>query len=206
MRNVLLLSGSAIFVIGLSNGLNTGLGAGLGNGLVWGLCIGVIYWLFAGLLQSISSDQYQSHQRVLPNQGIGRSGSNGLLLGCIGSLIATLICGVSIVLSDALSTGFSDALSIGLSAGFSTGLRYGLRDGLGYIPWLVLAIGLFMTLLQGGSAWWRHWILRILLWRVGLLPLRLVYFLNATTDRVLLYKVGGGYRFIHNLFRDFLTS
>jgi hypothetical protein len=59
---------------------------------------------------------------------------------------------------------------------------------------------------MGGLAWWRHWVLRLLLWCSGALPLRLVPWLDEAAQRILLRKVGGGYRFIHDLFRDYLAT
>jgi hypothetical protein len=59
---------------------------------------------------------------------------------------------------------------------------------------------------MGGLAWWRHWVLRFLLWRSGTLPWRVVPLLDEAAQRILLRKVGGGYRFIHDLFRDYLAT
>ena len=48
--------------------------------------------------------------------------------------------------------------------------------------------------------------IRVLLARRGLLPFRLVEFLNFAADHLLLRRVGGGYVFIHRLFADYLAT
>ena len=81
-------------------------------------------------------------------------------------------------------------------------LRYGL----------VLAYMTFSGLLAsiipyvGGLAVARHYTIRVLLARRGLLPFRLVEFLNFAADHLLLRRVGGGYVFIHRLFADYLAT
>jgi hypothetical protein len=100
----------------------------------------------------------------------------------------------------------SNVLGQGLSYGLSYGLTYGLNVGLRSGWQIGLAVGLLVTLLMGGLAWWRHWVLRFLLWRSGAIPWRYPAFLDEAAEHILLRKVGGGYRFIHDLFRDYLAS
>ena len=38
------------------------------------------------------------------------------------------------------------------------------------------------------------------------MPLRYVRFLEEATERILLQRVGGGYRFIHPLFQEYFVS
>ena len=66
--------------------------------------------------------------------------------------------------------------------------------------------GLLTFLLSGGIAWWQHWVLRFLLWREGSIPCRYVQMLDEDAQCILLRKEGGGYRFIHDLFRDYIAS
>jgi hypothetical protein len=94
----------------------------------------------------------------------------------------------------------------GLAVGDLFGLSYDLSHALSNGQQIGLAVGLLITLFMGGLAWGRHWVLRFLLWRSGALPLRLVPLLDEAAQRILMRKVGGGYRFIHDLFRDYLAT
>jgi len=69
-----------------------------------------------------------------------------------------------------------------------------------------LSFGLLGGLVFGGTAYLAHYALRFLLWRTGAMPWRYVRFLEETTERILLQRVGGGYRFIHPLFLDYFAS
>jgi hypothetical protein len=61
-------------------------------------------------------------------------------------------------------------------------------------------------LLMGGLAVLQHYCLRFILWRTGAFPLKIVRFLEDATDCVLLYRVGGGYMFIHRLLLEHFAS
>jgi hypothetical protein len=52
----------------------------------------------------------------------------------------------------------------------------------------------------------KHYLLRLVLWLDGSLPLRLVRFLDDCAGRVLLRRVGGGYTFIHRTFQAYLAA
>lgn len=71
---------------------------------------------------------------------------------------------------------------------------------------LVLVSGLFLALLVGisksGTPVIKHFILRIILWSRGYIPWNYAKFLDYCTDRLLLQRVGGGYRFIHKLLQE----
>jgi hypothetical protein len=58
----------------------------------------------------------------------------------------------------------------------------------------------------GIAAFLQHFVLRFFLWRLNLLPWRLVAFLDEATERLLLRKVGGSYIFVHRLLRDVLAA
>ena len=81
-----------------------------------------------------------------------------------------------------------------LLVGLLVGLLYGLF------------VGLLTGLLFGGGAYLQHYFLRYLLWRSGAIPWHYVHFLEEASERILLQKVGGGYRFIHPLFLDYFAS
>ena len=61
-------------------------------------------------------------------------------------------------------------------------------------------------LVYGGAAFSNHYIIRLLLWQKGVMPWHYVRFLEEATERILLQRVGGGYRFIHPLFQEYFAS
>ena len=193
----------------------TSLKGGLKGALSWefpfalssGLNAGGCYWLLIGLFQGVSSDLFQEHQRTTPNQGIRRSLRNGLLLGIAGASICFLIAGSAVM----LSSWFMYNQEI-----IHNSQQSGMRQEPSY--WLLLTNlvstfqtflfsgGVLVFLLSGGLAWWRHWVLQFLLWRSGSISWQYVRLLEEATQRILLRRVGGGYRFVHDLFRDYLAS
>ena len=75
-------------------------------------------------------------------------------------------------------------------------LRIGLGSG--------LVFGVMGGLLPG-AACIQHFTLRFVLWCSGFIPWRYPRFLDHATERMLLQRVGGRYRFIHILLRDHLA-
>ncbi|MBZ0315157.1 MAG: NACHT domain-containing protein [Anaerolineae bacterium] len=79
----------------------------------------------------------------------------------------------------------------------------------GVIPPLVAGLysGVIVGTQTGGSAVLRHMILRFYLFRNGYIPLwRYDKFLDYMAELVILRKVGGGYRFVHDYLRQYLAS
>jgi hypothetical protein len=66
--------------------------------------------------------------------------------------------------------------------------------------------GLLFGLFFGGFACLSHLALRLVLWRIGALPLATVHFLDYATERVFVRKVGGGYTFVHRLLQDYFAA
>jgi len=173
--------------VALSFGLHFGLVFGLFGVLGGVLCFGLLFGLVGGL----SSDRIAATTR--PNEGIHRSFLNagcvglvgGLAGGLVGGLLLTLICG----LIFGLTGGLLLTLDSGLLLALGSGLFFGLSFGFDY----------------GGRAVLQHYTLRLLLWRLNLLPLNLVPFLDACADRILLRRVGGGYIFVHRLLMEHLA-
>ena len=82
------------------------------------------------------------------------------------------------------------------------GLAGGLIGGLGR----KLIVGLLIGLNRGGSAVIKHYALRLILWLNGDTPLNFVKFLHQCSKLIFLKKVGGGYIFIHGMFRDYFAD
>jgi hypothetical protein len=66
--------------------------------------------------------------------------------------------------------------------------------------------GLNIGLAFGGFAVVQHFALRFVLSRNGLLPWKLVSFLDYAAERIFLRKVGGGYVFVHRMLMDYFAD
>jgi hypothetical protein len=58
----------------------------------------------------------------------------------------------------------------------------------------------------GGFACIQHVVLRLLLYRAGVIPWNYVRFLDHCTERIFLRRVGGGYIFAHRLLMEYFAS
>ena len=108
-------------------------------------------------------------QKTFPNQGIWRSAGNSIIIVLSSWVI------LSIIIFGYFPMGLQSKTSI-----ISWGLMLGLLFG-------------------GGIAVIQHSSLRFTLWIKGLIPINLVHFLDYSTERIFLQKVGGGYIFIHRM-------
>jgi hypothetical protein len=230
--SVVLVSGLLFgLFVGLLVEVISGLGTGLISGLLSGLFVGLLVGGKLGVkrhihLAEVLTWSWKWGSIVWPSllvffvllRGPGDLGRlGGSLVG--GGLLAVLAQG----LIDGFSTTQLDArmrltpnqgiwrsarngLLMGLIAGLVFGLVVGLFGGQGYGLFSGLLIGLSSGLDGGLDAFLQHFILRFWLWRTGYLPWNLVAQLDEAAQRILLRKVGGGYRFLHDLFRDFLAT
>ncbi len=67
-------------------------------------------------------------------------------------------------------------------------------------------LGLAVGLLNGGMACIKHALLRWSLWRAGVIPWHYSRFLDYGAERMFLYKVGGGYLFLHLLLLEYFAT
>ncbi len=179
------------FLIGTLYGLLMGVFIGLAPGMLGGGLLG-------GLLGGLNSRPTLKY-RVIPGQGIRRSLRNGLFITLRVGLLFGIVFGVSILLGYRLETvltigqhgNWERLLAIVLSSGLSIGLPFGIALG------MIMGIGVFI----------QHYILRWMLAREGNLPFRRYdKFLDYANDLVILRKVGGGYRFTHDMLRQHLAG
>lgn len=133
----------------------------------------------------------QTTYRQHPIQGVRQSGRNAVQMTVLSlwgvMLTATLVVG--------LFLGFGVGINVGLVVGLSFGLVYGLSNGMSY----------------GGATVIRHYTLRWFLARGNILPYpfwnkRLIAYLDAMHERMILRRVGGGWIFIHRSLLEYFAS
>lgn len=184
-------------------GLIFGIGGGLGIALIFGLAYGRIGTLsvalavimvgglvgaLGGIVGGLIANEIEI--KVAPNQGIWRSGRNGLLGGLIGAGIGALGGGLAAGLIGALVFGINSSLLLGMVGGLLLGLASAMIGALAY----------------GGYACLSHLALRCVLWRSRVMPWNIAHFLDYCTDRIFLRRVGGGWIFVHRLLLDYFAS
>ena len=67
-------------------------------------------------------------------------------------------------------------------------------------------IGTYAALRGGGIDCILYVTLRIFLWSTKVAPIRYAHFLDDASERLLLQKVGGSYKFIHNQLLEYFAS
>lgn len=179
--------------VGLSIGMLSGVIIAAGGGLGFGLGVGLLGGLAIGLLGGLRSEA-DVETRTTPNQGIWRSVRTAPTIG----LGFGLLGGLGFGLLGGLGFGSGGGLFIWPGGGLHVGLLVGLLGA--------LLLGLTGGLIYGGSAFLNHFILRLVLWRCGVIPLHYVPFLDYCVDRLFLYRVGGGYVFIHRRIQEYFAS
>ncbi|WP_151754668.1 helix-turn-helix domain-containing protein [Dictyobacter vulcani] len=191
---ILFCIGSGWILIGgmssLFHGWRYGLRFGFIYGVIIGLIVGLAHMLTIMIRSGWSSDILLDRRHLRPNVGITLSGQNALLsaviFGPIGGIVSGLVCGVSF--------GFIGELNSGGILGIAFGVVFSIYFFCEF--WLVC----------GGIAMIEHYILRWYLWRLGVLPLNVVHFLDDIAEHILLQKVGGGYIFMHRLLLEYFVG
>jgi transcriptional regulator with XRE-family HTH domain len=202
-----LLSTLYIFLlVFLLYGLSVGFQYGLKDALIYGfsgaLSTSILYWIFIGLWIGVSQETLNDQDRVELNQGIRYSLRNALLIGLLASGISICVGALSDILNYELRSVLDTGFSVGLHAGFARGLSAIGRD----VIFFELFGAFLPFLLTGGLTWLCHYLLRWLLYRAGVVPLRYKHFLDDAMQRILLYQVGGGYIFIHRTILDYFVE
>jgi hypothetical protein len=176
------LSGGLIvwLIVWLIAELSFGLSFGL---MVW--LIGLLGWLMVGLTGGLAfwlirGRKADIEDRIVPNQGIKNSRSHMLLL--TGAVLLTAI--------------LHKLLLKHLLAGGTTG-----HTNLAVLL-VLLAVFLYGFYAGGGLPLCQHIALRIVLAWNGYAPYRYDKLLNYCTERLLLQRIGGRYRFMHKLLQE----
>ena len=85
-------------------------------------------------------------------------------------------------------------------------LNADISKRIGFVIGTGLFVGLFFSLQKGGVSYFKHYILRFLLWRNDYAPQNYIRFLDYAAERVFLRKVGGGYIFTHRLLMEYFAT
>lgn len=148
--------------------------------IVAALVFGLIGIVFAGLKGTVVPDQ-----RLTPNFGLRQSLFNALLLApAIGCAFGLIGLGLSLFLIGWRPPGTLATVPYGMFVGLLAAAWFG---------------GLFLV---------QHLVLRILLQRQHAIPPigEFADMLNLASDRYMLSRVGGGFRFFHGYLQDFFIE
>lgn len=158
-------------------------------GVLIGLLVGVLGLLLGKMIEVSSVNllhlfyPMESKRRDRPNYGIRRSALNALGGGILfGLSVGVLFGATSLTLGSVL---FDVLIS----------LLFGAWVG-----------GLFGALRYGGRAVLQHYLLRLLLHLNRLLPFRIISFMEAMRERILVQRAGAHYRFIHRTFQEHIAA
>lgn len=159
---------------GLTSNLRGGISLGLIVGLIWGLIEGLV----GGLIEGFKAD---IQIKIKPNQGIRNSLQNTLWLSLMALPVTIAVWfGLPSLLGGILDT-----------------------EGIKFIVATVIVV-IFISIYNSGgaNAFIRHYVLRFVLANADKLPFDYVCFLDHCTDRLLLQRIGGHYRFIHKTLQE----
>lgn len=159
--------------------------------IIFGITIGILFGLSFGLIDGINFFNADISSRLKPNQGIWKTAQNILPLTLTFYPVTFLL----ILAIDISLVAYSNPDSLSFDKPISFNWPQALIGG---IPLAFLLGGMksgWLTCLQ-------HFILRIMLHRTSAIPWNYARFLNHCTERLLLQRVGGRYRFIHRLIQE----
>ena len=169
----------------------------------------VVAYLFSRFQNSVINQFHGSDidpdKRSLPNQGIRRSAFNAWILSLVFGAIGGMLGGI--IFFEKCRDLNKDVFSIFFIGGFEKAL-ISVSNLLGICPTTFLAIVLFSAfgMMGGGllpsTACNQHFALRLILWWNGYTPWNYARFLNYATERGFLKRVGGRYKFIHDLLQE----
>ncbi|MFN6488032.1 MULTISPECIES: NACHT domain-containing protein [unclassified Nostoc] len=169
--------------------------------LIWGLLIGLINGLIGDKIEAIEiiksfhyllineliisilggANNLAIETKTIPNQGILQGVKNTFTLSVLYFLPSTILIFLIQIIQENNSLNKSALIS---------SLMFGLF------------FGLLVGILRSGTPVIKHFALRLILYFNGYIPWNYARFLDYCTERMLLQRVGGRYRFIHKLLQD----
>ncbi|WP_293330078.1 hypothetical protein [Microcoleus sp. CAWBG58] len=185
-------------------------------GLFFGIIIGLIVSLSSGLLGRISDSIvlgifYGSFDAILSR--LLDIVIFGFVFGIVISLVSSLIAslkGLEIDLKLSSNQGIWNSLTNSVRVGLLCFLIFSVSGTLIFgvtLGSIFGLIGAWLGGLIGGSVIFvRHFTLRACLYLKGYIPWDYTRFLDYSTDRLFLQRVGGHYRFIHKLLQEYFVS
>lgn len=200
----------AIF-LSLTNRINSNLKEELTILVMSGLFLGLVLGFLGGLTYS------ELEIKIKPNQGIWRTIVNTFTIPLVfGSLVFGYILVIRLPMFNANSmSSISSELNYSLDL-IKIGFSIGASIRTGVILWILL--GMIVWIVGGLTGRLRknglnsllfcvqHFSLRLLLYLNGYSPWNYARFLDYCTNRLLLQRVGGRYRFIHRLLQEHFAA
>ncbi|NET56147.1 MAG: NACHT domain-containing protein [Symploca sp. SIO2E6] len=173
--------------LGLIGGLIVWPILGLKFGLMVWLIYGLILELIFGLMEGLAFPEIES--KNYPNQGIWNSLKN---VATISFIIAPLVALMTVIIFWWIKQN-GEAITV---------LPLVWTRLLMMVPIVAFGLGA----ITNGIPLVQHMSLRLVLWANGYAPWNYARFLDYATDRSLMQRVGGRYRFIHDLLRQHLAK
>ncbi|MDF5726255.1 MAG: hypothetical protein PUP91_38620, partial [Rhizonema sp. PD37] len=146
------------------------------------LIVGLSPMLIGLLISGINGLEIEN--KTIPNQGIRQSVLNTIIFSAVTFLPTALI--VFIIEVSLKHDTSNQVLILSLVSG--------------------ILFGMLVGIVRSGTPVIKHFILRIILWFSGYTPWNYAKFLNYSTDRLFLQRVGGSYRFMHDLLRQHFAN
>jgi DNA polymerase III delta prime subunit len=156
--------------------------AKLKSNLLLGILFTVGFLACIGLGSGFFGIEIELKDSKNSNQGIW----NSLTISLIFSLVGGVLLGLEIV--------------------FGTSINSQIGNWFLAISGAIMLLGSMTGLIFGGYACIQHFFLRFLLFFQRVIPWNYARFLDYATDRLLLQRVGGRYRFIHRLLQEHFAT
>lgn len=160
----------------------------------WGAIVIAIVLVFYSLAGNVAIEVFRGlfderivETTVRPNEGVHRSIRTALAVVIFGFVLGCLI-------------GATAGGLVGMLEGATiSGILLGALVGSMFVAFLVFVI---VAPFLGGRAAFQHYVLRVLLWWSGEFPFKITRFLDWTTQRILVQRVGGGWQFVHRTLQE----
>ena len=158
---------------------------------LWGGIFGVLYGLciscFVQLKPSYSMSDLEDKKS--PEQGVRSVMLNSVRLSAFRLVVLLGFCGISALLAWTIERDIRLSAALGVVCLFIGGVKI-----------------LQFAAQEGGKAVFRHYMLRTILQYEGTIPRHSVRFLDYCTERQLLQRVGGRYRFFHLFLQEYFAE